>query len=170
MITLREPAAEDEALFLNAVQKSRDFYFPFIVAPDTPEAFQSYLAKSKMASEKYFIAWNNQQEMIGVFNISGMIHGVFKSAYLGYYAVVDHAGKGLMSQALNLVLHEIFTTLELHRIEANIQPNNSASIRLVTKKGFLKEGFSQRYLKIHGIWQDHFRFALTFEDWLAMQC
>ncbi|TAL66293.1 MAG: GNAT family N-acetyltransferase, partial [Legionella sp.] len=119
--------------------------------------------------EKYYIAWNDQQQIIGVFNISGIMRGAFKSAYLGYFASVEYAGKGLMSQALKLVLKEIFTTLDLHRIEANIQPTNTASIQLITKNGFFKEGFSPRYLKINGIWQDHFRFALTFEDWLANQ-
>lgn len=95
------------------------------------------------------------------------MHGLFKSAYLGYYASAEYAGKGLMSQVLQLVLKEIFTTLNLHRIEANVQPTNTASIKLATKNGFIKEGFSPRYLKINGIWQDHFRFALTVEDWLA---
>ena len=70
---------------------------------------------------------------------------------------------------LKFVLKEVFTSLDLHRIEANIQPGNTSSIHLATRNGFLKEGFSPRYLKINGIWQDHFRFALTFEDWLANQ-
>lgn len=98
-----------------------------------------------------------------------IIQGVFKSAYLGYYSSADYAEKGLMSQTLKLVLKEIFTSLDLHRIEANIQPGNTSSIYLATRNGFLKEGFSPRYLKINGIWQDHFRFALTVEDWLANQ-
>ena len=169
MITLKEPSAQDEELFLSAMKRSRDFHFPFILAPDTSEAFQIYLNKSQMTSEQYFIAWNNAQEIIGVFNISGIVQGVFKSAYLGYFAAADQAGKGLMSEALKMVLKEVFTNLDLHRIEANIQPNNTASIHLATSNGFLKEGFSPRYLKIYGIWQDHFRFALTLEDWLARQ-
>lgn len=74
-----------------------------------------------------------------------------------------------MSKSLKLVLKEIFTTLDLHRVEANIQPTNTVSIQLVTKNGFIKEGFSPRYLKINGVWQDHFRFALTLEDWLSNQ-
>lgn len=168
MIILRVPSAQDETLFINTMQKSRDFHYPFIVAPDTSEMFQTYLNKSQLDNEKSFIAWNNEEQIIGVFNISNMVHGVFKSAYLGYYAAVDQAGKGLMSQSLKLVLNEVFTSLGLHRIEANIQPTNTASIHLATKNGFLKEGFSPRYLKIHGIWQDHFRFALTAEDWQAL--
>ena len=127
MIILKEPLAQDEELFLSAMKRSSDFHFPFISTPDTAEAFQTYLSKSQIASEQYFIAWNEAQEIIGVFNISGMIQGVFKSAYLGYFATTDHAGKGLMSEALNMVLKEVFTSLDLHRIEANIQPNNTAS-------------------------------------------
>lgn len=167
MIILREPSAQDEQLFLSTMQKSRDFHFPFIVAPVTTEAFQAYLKKSRLDTEKCFIAWDSTHQIIGVFNISGIMRGPFKSAFLGYYASVDQAGKGLMSKALKLVLKEIFTELDLHRIEANIQPDNTASIRLATRNGFLKEGFSPRYLKINGQWQDHIRFALTLEDWLA---
>lgn len=169
IITLRAPSAEDEALFLSAMNKSQEFHFPFITAPKTSEEFANYLEKSKKDSENYFIAYTQDNKIIGVFNISGIMYGVFKSAYLGYYASVDFAGSGLMSKSLKLVLMEIFTTLDLHRIEANIQPTNTASIHLVTKNGFIKEGFSPRYLKVNGVWQDHFRFALTLEDWRSKQ-
>lgn len=169
MILLREPSAQDETAFVSTMKNSRDFHFPFITAPCSSEEFQIYLNKSKQESEQYYLAWNDNQQIIGVFNISGIMRGVFKSAYLGYYASAEYSGKGLMNQALKLVLKELFTTLDLHRIEANIQPTNTASIQLATKNGFLKEGFSPRYLKINGIWQDHFRFALTIEDWLANQ-
>ncbi|HAT3986296.1 TPA: GNAT family N-acetyltransferase [Legionella pneumophila] len=169
MIVILEPSAQDETAFISAMKNSRDFHYPFTIAPTTAEEFQIYLSKSKHESEQYYIAWNENQQIIGVFNISGIMRGVFRSAYLGYYATAEHAGKGLMSQALKLVLKKIFTTLDLHRIEANIQPTNTASIQLAMKNGFIKEGFSPRYLKINGIWQDHFRFALTFEDWLATQ-
>ncbi|WP_253255898.1 GNAT family N-acetyltransferase [Legionella quinlivanii] len=167
MILLARPCAQDETVFISTMKNSRDFHFPFVTAPCTPEEFQTYLKKNKQETEQYYIAWNDDQKIIGVFNVSGIMHGLFKSAYLGYYANAEYAGKGLMSQALKLVLSEIFTTLNLHRIEANIQPTNTASIQLAIKNGFIKEGFSPRYLKINGIWQDHFRFALTYEDWLA---
>lgn len=73
-----------------------------------------------------------------------------------------------MSNALNIVLKKIFEELKLHRVEANVQPTNTASIKLVTRCGFLKEGFSRRYLKINNVWCDHFRFALTYEDWASL--
>ncbi|PWY57059.1 alanine acetyltransferase [Legionella qingyii] len=168
-IYLRQLDQHDEANFLLTMQKSRDFHYPFITAPQTHEEFQIYLKKFQQENQRCFLALNQNDHIIGVFNISEMIRGVFQSAYMGYFASVTYASQGLMSHALKLVLKEIFLGLKLHRIEANIQPTNAASIHLITQNGFLKEGFSPRYLKINGIWCDHLRFALTYEDWLANQ-
>lgn len=70
-----------------------------------------------------------------------------------------------MKEGLSLVIHRAFEELGLHRVEANIQPENRASRALVRGLGFRLEGFSPRYLKILGRWRDHERWALTAEDW-----
>jgi ribosomal-protein-alanine N-acetyltransferase len=70
-----------------------------------------------------------------------------------------------MREGLELLLRHAFRTLGLHRLEANIQPENAASIALVSGAGFRLEGFSPRYLKIGGRWRDHERWAITVEDW-----
>jgi ribosomal-protein-alanine N-acetyltransferase len=104
-------------------------------------------------------------ELAGVINLSEIVRGAFRSAYLGYYAFVPHAGRGYMTEGLALALRWIFGTLRLHRVEANIQPGNAASRALVRRLGFRREGFSPRYLKIAGRWRDHERWALVAEDW-----
>ena len=71
-----------------------------------------------------------------------------------------------MTEGVALVLNHAFNSLKLHRIEANIQPSNTASINLVKRLGFANEGFSRQYLKINGQWRDHERWALTVENWL----
>lgn len=168
-VHLRQLTSTDEASFLLTMQKSRDFHYPFITAPQTAEEFHAYLPKYQADNRRCYLALTPDNDIVGVFNISDIVQGVFQSAYMGYFASVTYAGLGLMSQALKLVLKEIFLDLKLHRIEANIQPANTVSIHLVTRNGFLKEGFSPRYLKVNGIWSDHFRFALTYEDWLALK-
>jgi ribosomal-protein-alanine N-acetyltransferase len=104
-------------------------------------------------------------ELAGVINLSEIVRGSFQSAYLGYYALLPHAGSGRMDAGMRLVLRRAFTELKLHRVEANIQPGNAASIALVRRLGFRLEGYSRRYLKIRGRWQDHERWALTREEW-----
>ena len=93
-------------------------------------------------------------------------HGAFQNAYLSYYVDVNFAGQGLMSEGVRLAIDYAFNTLNLHRLEANIQPGNQASINLVKKLGFRKEGFSPKYLQVNGEWRDHERWALTVENWL----
>ena len=107
----------------------------------------------------------NQAQLIGCININEIVRGAFQSAFLGYYAFLPHNGKGLMKQALALVVSEAFHQLQLHRLEANIQPSNVASIALVKSLGFRLEGYSKRYLKIDGEWRDHERYAITAEEW-----
>jgi ribosomal-protein-alanine N-acetyltransferase len=98
-------------------------------------------------------------------NLSQIFMGGFKSAYLGYYVGAPFARLGYMTEAIQLVLKFAFDRMKLHRLEANIQPNNSASIALVRRAGFRKEGYSPRYLKIGGQWRDHERWAIIAEDW-----
>jgi len=103
--------------------------------------------------------------LLGAINLSEIVRGKFQSGYLGYYIGAAHAGQGYMTEALQLMLAVAFRRLRLHRVEANIQPNNDASIRLVKRAGFRREGYSPRYLKIAGQWRDHERWALLAEDW-----
>ena len=98
-------------------------------------------------------------------NINEIVRGLFCSGYLGYYAFSPHAGRGYMKKGLSAVLSEAFGRQRLHRLEANIQPDNEASRRLVQNAGFRLEGFSPRYLKIAGRWRDHERWAITAEEW-----
>jgi ribosomal-protein-alanine N-acetyltransferase len=98
--------------------------------------------------------------IVGVVNISEIAMGAFQSAYLGYYGMAQFGGKGLMTEALRTAIAFAFDELGLHRLEANIQPGNAASIALVRRLGFRQEGYSERYLKINGEWRDHERWAL----------
>jgi ribosomal-protein-alanine N-acetyltransferase len=103
--------------------------------------------------------------IVGVFNLSEIVRGAFRSAYLGYYALAPHAGHGYMSEAFGMLLDVVFRALRLHRVEANVQPDNAASLRLVERVGFAREGYSRRYVKIAGRWRDHVRYALLADDW-----
>ena len=105
--------------------------------------------------------------LVGVVNVSNIVRRTFQSASLGYYAFDGFAGQGLMREALQRVLARAFGQLKLHRLEANIQPDNAPSLALVRRCGFVHEGFSRRFLKLAGRWRDHERWAILAEDWRA---
>ena len=165
MIYLKKLCQKDENQFILAMQKSQHFHHPFVAAPCHSEDFKDLLVKSESENNQTFLVMTDNHQIAGVFNINEIVRGAFQSAYLGFYATVDYAGKGFMSLGLKMLLHEAFNELKLHRVEANIQPTNTSSIHLVTQNQFRKEGFSPRYLKINNTWQDHFRYALTAEEW-----
>jgi RimJ/RimL family protein N-acetyltransferase len=167
-ILLREPLLEAEPKFLAAVQQSVSLHSPWVQPPSNSAEFASYYQRYQQDNHKSFWLCDEFNNILGVFNISEILRGPLQSAYLGFYAMMPYVGKGYMSLGLKLVLTQVFTQLQLHRIEANVQPTNANSIRLVSQNGFIKEGFSPRYLKINGIWCDHERWAVTQEDWQPM--
>jgi ribosomal-protein-alanine N-acetyltransferase len=162
-----QPArADDEVEFLAAAARSRAFHHPWVQAPQTPQAYQEYLSKHNDArGVAYFIWLADPRALVGVVNLNEIVHGCFRSAYMGYYAFVPFAGRGLMKEGLAQVITRAFDTMKLHRLEANIQPGNLPSKALAKKLGFRREGLSPRYLKINGRWRDHERWAILSEDW-----
>ncbi len=161
---LETPAPRHEHDFLGAVVRSRRLHGAWVTAPSSSAEYRLYLKERQGPRYfKYFVC-DEVGQICGVMNISEVVRGSFQSAYLGYYALAPHAGKGFMNAGLSLVLDRAFGELKLHRLEANVQPKNLRSIELVRRAGFRCEGLSPRYLKIAGRWRDHERWAITLED------
>ena len=155
-IELRVLAARDRAEFTAAMRASRRLLHPWMVAPASAEAFAALLRRNRDERFETLLACRRVDgAIVGFFNIAEIVRGPFQSAYLSYAAVAAHARRGYMTEGLELVLRDAFTRLGLHRLEANIQPANAASIALVARCGFVKEGLSERYLKVGGRWRDH---------------
>jgi ribosomal-protein-alanine N-acetyltransferase len=165
-VFLRPPSAEDEREFLERMRASRSLHAPWVSMPSTPDAYAAYLERSRLETNAFYLAHRREDDaIVGFLNISEIVRGKFQSAFLGYGAVAEFAGRGYLTEAMELLLREAFTRLRLHRLEANIQPGNTASIALARRCGFELEGFSPRYLKIGGRWRDHERWAITKESW-----
>jgi ribosomal-protein-alanine N-acetyltransferase len=165
-IYLRPPHADDKKVFLKQVAASRALHRPFVTPPSNLSAFSAYLERCGGRDFVGLFACRKEDDaLVGVFNLSQIFLGAFRSAYLGYYAFVPFCGQGYMTTGLKLVLRHAFLRLKLHRIEANLQPQNLASRALVVRCGFRQEGYSPRYLKIAGRWRDHERWAILKEDW-----
>jgi ribosomal-protein-alanine N-acetyltransferase len=165
-VVLRPPTAADRDEFIAAMRASRSAHRPWLYMPETPAAYDAYLARVADPRAAPFLACRKDDgAIVGFLNISEIVRGGFKSAFVGYGGVAGFAGQGYMTEAMRLLLREAFTRLGLHRLEANIQPGNARSIALAKRCGFALEGFSPRYLKVGGRWRDHERWAIRAETW-----
>jgi ribosomal-protein-alanine N-acetyltransferase len=165
-VYIRMPEPEDCQEFIDLNRKSMNFYKGLASPMTTPQQFAQYIDRCRQDDfEGLLICRITDEIIVGAINLSQIFRGGFHSAYLGYQIGAPFAGQGYMTEAIQLVLKYAFHGLKLHRLEANIQPVNKASIALVKRAGFSKEGYSRRYLKINGRWRDHERWAILAEDW-----
>ena len=160
-IYIRPPALPDQREFLAAVHKSHSLHASWTVAPANAAQFRAYIERMAQPTNCAFLVCRRDNETIaGVINITNIALGLFHSGYLGYYAFTGHERQGFMREGLQAVVRHAFKSLKLHRLEANIQRGNTASVMLVKACGFSQEGYSPRYLKIGGRWRDHERWAI----------
>ena len=164
-VLLRDLVSADRDAFVRMVRESRELHRPWTYPPERADQFEDLVARAGRDDFVCLAACLVEDgDLVGIFTISQIVRGYFQSAYLGYYAGARHAGKGLMREAMELVLDYAFGALALHRLEANIQPGNAPSIALARGAGFRLEGFSPRYLLIGGRWRDHERYAITADE------
>jgi ribosomal-protein-alanine N-acetyltransferase len=175
-VYLRAPLASDAVEFLAAAKASRGLHGAWVQAPATRARYLAFVRRFDglapgdplAATHAGFLVCRLEDDaIVGAFNIGEIVRGLFQSAYLGYYAFAPYARAGYMSEGLELVLHVAFRVLKLHRVEANVQPTNRRSLTLVRRAGFMREGYSRRYVRVAGQWRDHVRMALLVEDWRA---
>ncbi|HJQ42536.1 MAG TPA: GNAT family protein [Jatrophihabitantaceae bacterium] len=105
-----------------------------------------------------------QGAFAGQMNVSNVVHGVLKSCTVGYWVDRELAGRGIVPTALALVIDHCIAEVGLHRVEVDIRPENTASLRVVEKLGLRREGYYERFLDIDGGWRDHIAFAVTAEE------
>jgi [ribosomal protein S5]-alanine N-acetyltransferase len=169
-VYLRPLIRSDADRFVAAVRASRSLHRPWVNPPSTRDAFIRRVAQRDGGRRVSMLALRRADDaFVGVLNLSEIVRGPLQQAFLGYYAFAPHAGNGYMREAMRLLLRYAFGPLKLHRVEANIQPANLASLALARGAGFNREGFSPRYLKIGGRWCDHERWAINAEQWKALR-
>jgi ribosomal-protein-alanine N-acetyltransferase len=165
-VDLHTLSAADRDDLVGAMARSRGLHGDWVTPPTTTEEFDTLLRRAEDDTfVSLVIRLRAGGRIAGLFNISEIVRRAFQSAYIGYGGVAGLDGQGYMTEGMRLVLDHAFTDLGLHRLEANIQPGNAASIALVRRCGFVREGFSEKYLKIAGDWRDHERWAIRAELW-----
>jgi [ribosomal protein S5]-alanine N-acetyltransferase len=167
-VYLRVPSASDAKELIALNRASTGLHQGLVSPPNNKEKFRAFLKRCESPGYCSFLICRREDDaIVGAISVNEIVRGLFQSGYLGYYVGETFARQRYMTEALALMLHHSFNQLKLHRVEANIQPGNTASIALVRRAGFDLEGYSRRYLKIAGRWRDHERWTLLAEDWKA---
>jgi ribosomal-protein-alanine N-acetyltransferase len=172
-VVLRAPQLSDYAEWAELRFKSRRFLAPWEpVWPADELTRMGYRRRLKRYQREireglgypFFIFAENEGLLVGGLTLSHVQRGVTQSASLGYWMGEPYIRRGFMTDAVRAAVGFSFDTLRLHRLEAACLPHNAASIRLLEKTGFAKEGYARSYLCIDGRWQDHLLYAIVSGD------
>ena len=112
----------------------------------------------------FFLFRKDDNALVGGLTLANIRRGVAQAGSLGYWMGQRYAGRGHMTAAVGALVPFAFGSLRLHRLEAACIPTNVASIRLLERTGFMREGFAREYLCINGTWQDHLLYGLLKDD------
>jgi len=167
-IFLRAPQMSDYGEWTTLREASRAFLTPW--EPTWPgddlsrSAFRRRLrryAEDQRSDTSYafFLFRKSDEALVGGLTLANIRRGVAQAGSLGYWIGEPFARRGLMTGAVQALVPFSFGSLRLHRIEAACIPSNAASIRLLEKTGFVREGYAREYLCINGLWQDHLLFG-----------
>lgn len=174
LVTLRLPQMADFVAWSSLRQISRDRLIPY-----EPEWAQNELSKEAFRTRlrfyhrefrdntgyPFFIYADEGRSLVGGITLSHVRRGVTQSGSVGYWIGVPYQNKGYMCHAVSALLKYAFEELTLHRVEAASLPENIASIRVLEKCGFRKEGLARSYLRINSRWQDHVLYSAVEDDY-----
>jgi ribosomal-protein-alanine N-acetyltransferase len=173
-VGLRPLRLRDAAAWRDVRTRNADWLRPWEPTnPETPlfrTGLGPYFAMAhtmrREAHQALALPWvvTNEGEFAGQLTVGAVVWGSARSAQIGYWIDQAVAGRGVMPTAVALAVDHCFQAVGLHRIEANIRPENAASRRVVEKLGFREEGIRRRHLHIDGAWRDHICYAVTTED------
>ena len=172
-LQLRAPTMADFPQWADLRENSRGYLTPWepIWPSDdlTRAGFRRRLrryAEDAAADRAYpFLVFRESDDvLVGGVTLANVRRGIVQAGTVGYWVGQPYAGQGVMTAALRVLLPSLFGELNLHRIEAACIPTNMASVRVLEKCGFTREGLARRYLCINGVWQDHLLYGMLHED------
>jgi [ribosomal protein S5]-alanine N-acetyltransferase len=170
---LRTPSLADYAAWADLRAESRTFLTPWEPAWPaddlTRTAFRRRIRRYQLEVREdraypFFIFRQADYVLLGGITLSNVTRGMTQTATLGYWMGRQYAGQGSMTRAVKAIVPFAFGALRLHRLEAACLPHNAASMRLLEKVGFRREGLARGLVCINGRWQDHIVFALLADD------
>src|SRR5690349_2631557 len=167
-VMLRTPQVTDHTEWAALREQSRDFLTPWEpIWPADDLSRAAFRRRLKRYDEDqrtdqayaFLIFRNEDHALLGGITLANLRRGVAQAGSIGYWIGERYARQGYMGTALRALIPYAFESLRLHRLEAACIPTNAASIRLLEKSGFTREGYAREHLCINGVWSDHLLFG-----------
>src|ERR1700755_1041201 len=172
-VVLRFPQMTDFPAWAELRERSRKFLTPWeptwpaddLTRPAFRQRLRRY-AEDMRTDQAYpfFLFRTEDDALVGGLALANVRRGVAQAGSLGYWIGAPYIQRGYMTAAVRALIPAAFDVLRLHRVEAACIPTNNASVRLLEKTGFRREGYARSYLCINGTWQDHLLFCPTAID------
>jgi ribosomal-protein-alanine N-acetyltransferase len=170
-VGLRPISQRDRDAWVEVRAANVDWLAPWEATPPRPTTdrigFRAMVRALKASARQGLVlpfVLTYDDRLVGQVTVGGITWGSLCSAHIGYWVDSRVAGRGVMPTAVALVADHAFGVVGLHRLEINVRPENTASLRVVDKLGFRDEGVRLRFLHIAGDWRDHRTFALTADE------
>lgn len=172
-IHVRLVKQKDASALLELEKRNRSFFSSyaaerqatFYTLKQQKKRVKNFCKQAKKDEGYFFVVTKSEtKQIIGLLMITEVLRGNLQSAWLGYFLDEAQNGRGYMREAVKQVLAYCFERLRLHRIEAGVMPANHRSMRVLENSGFQKEGLARQNVKIEGVWQDHYTFAILDAD------
>ena len=162
-VVLRRLRVADEEEFIRLARQSMELHGDWVRTPTDTDSFREYLDRfaDPAVGEALLIERADTGAIAGHTTLTGIVRGPYARAVLGFTGFTPSTGMGFMTVGVGMTLRYAFGPLDLHRVEADVQPDNEPSLRLVQRLGFRREGFSPEFINIGGVWRDHERWAIT---------
>lgn len=168
-LILRVLNRRDALLVLDFYQRNRSIFD--LYETEKPENFytENFIANLLTAEYNAFVHGrhvrfflfdsNCPHQIIGTVSFSNITGGFMNSCNIGYKIDQHFQRQGYGRRMLTMALKIMVTSCSLHRIEAYIAPDNTASIALAETLGFISEGTAYAYVRLNGKWRDHLRYV-----------
>lgn len=164
-VALRRLMVTDRQEFTDLVKISSKLLCPWAFLPSSNDQFDQYLQRfDQITAECILICVRETGDIAGTVSISNIQREPYQRAIVGYNAFQPYVRQGYMSDGMHLVFRFAFDDLKLHRLEADIQPSNRASLAFARRVGFQREGYSPEFIWINGEWRDHERWAIISDS------
>ena len=167
-VTIRPVRAEDGPELIAANLASMALHEPWVSPCRDEMSFMGYLARCDGERSVGFVARERSSGRIaGIVNLSEIVRGFFQSAYMGYYGMAGMNGRGLMREAVGLVVTHAFEELDLHRVSARCDERNTRSYALMERIGMRREAHFRENELFKGEWGGEFVYAVLAREWAA---